>query len=182
MLGDDLDRIAVVAARDADEGEELAGVLAAEPLGGGRAYLCAYRLGERVRWLAFEDDGSRVTDRVRVREIASIVALCEVAEDSAGGGELDELLARLVALRLTENPLGIDEAEDAVRDLQRTLAELPRVASHAYLDRVGSATKRLEAALGGGGGSGFAEAMQASAAAVQSLIDDVAANYKTPLD
>ena len=32
--------------------------------------------------------------------------MCELAEESAGGGELDELRERLVAIRLTESPAG----------------------------------------------------------------------------
>ncbi len=122
--------------------EELAGVLAAEPAQGGRIYLCAYRSGEDVSWLALDDAGEPVTDRERVREAASLVALCELAEESAGGGELDELRSRLVALRLTENPDGIEEAEEAAlaprsrRSARRRAWPRPR-----YLDDVGAATQ-----------------------------------------
>ena len=105
-LAEDLERIAKTAAGFASGGEELAGVLAAEPAQGGRVYLCAYRSGDEVSWLALDDSGEPVTDRERVREAASLVALSELAEESAGGGELDELRSRLVALRLTENPTG----------------------------------------------------------------------------
>jgi hypothetical protein len=180
-LQDDLDRIAATAAGFAADGEELAGVLAAEPTSGGRVYLCAFRSGEALSWLAIDDAGELVTDRERVLEAASLVALSELAEDAAGGGELDELRSRLVALRLTENPPGIDEAEEAVLDLQRTLGAPPRVATAKYLDDVGAAAKRLEDSLGSSGSSPFAEALKASAGAVQSFTSDVEENYKAQL-
>ncbi len=180
-LSEDLERIAEAAAAYAAEGEQVVGVLAAEPLGSGRVYLCAFGRDEHVSWLALEEAGEPVTSRERLREVVSLVALCEVAEESAGGGELDELMARLVSLRLTENPVGIEEAEQAVLGLQRTIGAPPRVASLAYIDDVGAATKRLESALGETGGSPFADAMQAAAPAVQALAGDVEANYKRPL-
>lgn len=178
----DLDRVAGMAVSFADGDEELAGILAAEPTGGARVYLCAFRSGDAVTWLALNHAGESVTSQERVRAAASLVALCEIAEESAGGGELDELLSKLVALRLTENPSGIEEAEDAVLRLQQTIGGLPRLATLTYLDDVGIAAKRLEDALGGQGTSPFAEAMKASAGAVQSFIADVEANYKAQLD
>ena len=57
----------------------------------------------------------------------------------------------------------------------------PRVASEAYLDAVGSASRRLEQALGDGGTSPFAAAMQAALGSVEGLSDDVERNYKLPL-
>jgi hypothetical protein len=145
-LTDDLERIAATAAGYAQDGEQLAGVLAAEPHARGRVYLCAYGSGEEVTWLALDDSGEPIADRELVRQAASLVALCEVAEESAGGGELDELRSKLVALRLTENPPGIDEAEEAILALQRVIGGTPRLATAAYLDEVGAATKRLEEA------------------------------------
>ena len=177
-LQDDLERIGVVAAAYAREGEELSGVLAAEPREGERVYLCAFRGGEGHTWLALDDQGQPITDRELVRQAASLIALSELAEESAGGGELDELRSRLVALRLTENPPGIDEAEEAVLALQQVLGGTPRLATTAYLDEVGAATKRLEEALGESGVSPFAEAMKAAAASVEEFVTDVAANYK----
>jgi hypothetical protein len=177
-LQDDLDRIAAAAAGYAAEGEALAGVLAAEPLAGGRVYLCAFSSAEGHTWLALDDAGEPIVDRELVRQAASLVALSEVAEDSAGGGELDELHSRLVALRLTENPPGIDEAEEAVLALQQALGSTPRLATTAWLDEVGAATKRLEQALGDSGLSPFAEAMKAASRSVEDFVTDVAANYK----
>jgi hypothetical protein len=177
-LLDDLERIAAVAAAHAAEGEALSGVLAAEPAAGGRVYLCAYASRDGHSWLALGDGGSPIADRELVRRAASLVALCEVAEESAGGGELDELRSRLVALRLTENPPGIDEAEEAVLALQRVIGATPRLATPAFLDEVGAATRRLEQALGESGISPFAEAMKYATRAVEDFTIDVEANYK----
>lgn len=177
-LQDDLGRIAEAASGHAEEGEELAGILAAELPSGYRVYLCGYRAADAHTWLALDDTGGPVGDPELVRQAASLVALCEVAEDSAGGGELDELLSRLVALRLTENPPGIDEAEEAVLALQQAIGGTPRLATAAYLDEVGAATRRLEQALGDSALSPFAEAMKYASRAVQDFTTDVEANYK----
>jgi hypothetical protein len=177
-LQDDLDRIAAVAAAEAHDGESVSAVLPAEPPLGGRVYLCAFTGPEATTWLAFDDDGRPVLEREVVRAAASLIALCEVAEESAGGGELDELLAKLVALRLTERPEGVEEAEEAVRDLQRVLGVAPRVATAAFLDEVGLAAKRLEEALGESGGSPFGELMKQGAASVEEFTKDVEANYR----
>jgi hypothetical protein len=181
-LQDDLARIAGAAAAFAADGEQVSAVLAAESPTAGRVYLCAYSAGNGLTWLALDDRGEPVTDREQVRAAASLVALCEVAEESAGGGELDELLSRLAALRLTENPPGIEEAEEAVLALQRTLGSAPRLASTDYLDQVGAATKRLEEALGEASESPFVLAMKHASNAVESLTSDIEANYKRELD
>jgi hypothetical protein len=180
-LREELEQIGAAAAEHAVDGEQLAGVLPAEsPVG--RVYLCAYRNGrEETSWLLLDAGGAPLEDRAAVRDAASLVALCEVAEDSAGGGELDELRSQLVALRLTENPPGLDEAVAAVDELERTIGTPPRVASTEYLERVGAAVRTLEAALGSGPGSPFAAAMKSAAGAVQQLTADVEAHYKRPL-
>jgi hypothetical protein len=104
-----------------------------------------------------------------------------VAEESAGGGHLPELRARLAELRATDNPDGIDEAEAAAAALAEMLQPGPRVASGAYLDALGSASRRLEQALGESGASPFASAMQAALGSVEELASDVEGNYKMPL-
>jgi hypothetical protein len=180
-LKDDLERIAEAAASFATDGEHVSAVLAAEPPAGGRVYLCAYSAGDEITWLLLDDRGEPVTDREQVRAAASLVALAEVAEESAGGGELDELLSRLAALRLTEHPPGIDEAEEAVLALQRTLGSVPRLASTDFLDEVGAATKRLEESLGEASESPFVLAMKHASNAVEALTADVEANYKRDL-
>jgi hypothetical protein len=174
-LGDDLDRIAATAAGFG----EVSGVLAAEPVGGARCYLVA--LGAEPAWIVLDGEGEPVRRRETVRDAASIVALCELAEETAGGGQLEELRRRLVQLRLTENPEGIEEAEAAALALERTIGAPPRVASPAFLDAVGAATQALERALGQAGGSAFAEAMKASVATVDAFAAEVLERYAVPL-
>ena len=88
--------------------------------------------------------GAPVSERGLVREVASIVVMCELAEELSGGGELDELRARLAQLRMTEQPPGIEAAEEAALELERAIGAPPRVASPAFLDAVGAATLALE--------------------------------------
>jgi hypothetical protein len=176
----DVARIADAAAAFAGPGEELAGVLVVETLGR-RIYLCAFESAERRAWLALGDDGQLLTERRLVQEAASLAGLCEVAEESAGGGDLPELRARLAELRANEAPVGIEEAEAAAAGLAETLQPEPRVASGAYLDAIGSAARRLEQALGESGASPFAAAMQAAVGAVEELAADVERSYKVPL-
>jgi len=182
-LTSDLMRIAGSAQAFADDGEELAGVIQAEPYGGRRVCLCAFRDGdERVSWLALDEEGAPTRERPLVRETASIVALCELAEENAGGGRLEELRAQLVTLRLTESPPGIEEAEAAALTLEHVLGAQPRVASPGYLDAIGAATRELELALGGPGASPFTEAMKASVETIDLFVRDVLRAYKLELD
>jgi hypothetical protein len=182
-LTQDLRRIAEAAVRYAAPGEEVVGIVPAEPSRGARAYLCAYRDedGEQS-WLVLDGEAKPVTDRARLREVVSIAALVEVAEETAGGGELDELRSQLVALRVTENPPGIDEAEEAALALEATIGGTPRVATPERLDAIGAATVRLERVLGGSGGSPFAAAMEQARTTVDKLTRDVLGAYKVPLD
>ncbi len=177
----ELERIAALAAAYEEPGEALAGVLAAEPEPSERVYLCAYVRGDERSWLAFDAAGEPLVDRERLRDAVSILALCELAEETAGGGDLGELRAQLVALRVTENPPGIDEAEEAALALEAVVGAPPRVATPAHLDAVGAATRRLERALGDGS-SPFANAMQQSVGAVEELTRDVESAYKRQLE
>jgi hypothetical protein len=179
-VAEDVERIAGAAGGFAGPGEELAGVLAAETLGR-RVYLCAFESAEGRAWLALGDDEEPLTERRLVTEAASLSALCEVAEESAGGGHLPELRGRLAELRETANPEGIEEAEAAAAALAETLQPEPRVASGDYLDAIGSASRRLEQALGESGASPFAAAMQAALGSVEELAADVEGHYKLPL-
>lgn len=77
-LTDDLERIAAAAA----EHGAVAAVLAAEPMDGNRCYVVALDGGER--WVVLRDDAEAVTRREDVRNAASIVAMCELAADTAG--------------------------------------------------------------------------------------------------
>jgi hypothetical protein len=180
-LQEELMRTVDAAVAFSDAGEAVAGILAAEPARGQRVYLCAFEGDGGRSWLVLDAAGRPVEERALVREAVSIAALCELAEETAGGGELEELRARLVGLRLTENPQGIEEAEDAALALEAVIGSPPRVASPAYLDEVGVATRRLEQALGTNGGSPFAEAMKQGVAAVEALTREVEGAYKRPL-
>lgn len=181
-LSEDLQRIAAAAERFSGPGESLGGVVPAEPSSGSRLYLCAY-LGEdeHAAWLVLDDEGEPVEDRGLVRAAVSIAALCELAEELAGGGDLDELRSQLVALRVTENPPGIEEAEQAALALQEVLGGPPRLATLQHLDAVGTATLRLEQLLGGDVGSPFAAAMKQASETVAALTHDVETAYKRPL-
>jgi hypothetical protein len=178
-LGDDLDRIGTAAAGYAAPGEQVTAVLAAEPDGAGRTYLCAFTSGEQTAWLALDDDAVPVVDPRRVRDAVQLAALCEVAADNAGGEELDELRVRLRELREHERPIGIEEAEAAAAAVADALADEPRVATTAFLDRIGALVRALEHALGTDSASPFGAAMQQALAAVEELAADVERTYKT---
>src|SRR5204863_92010 len=96
-----------------------------QPLVRDREHFRALVEADGQSWLALDDEGKPVTARARVREVVSIAALVEVAEETAVGGDLDELRSQLVALRLTENPPGIDEAEEAALALEATIGGTP---------------------------------------------------------
>ena len=180
-LSDELSRVAEVAAGYATPGEELTGIIAAEPGPGRRGYLCAFSSNGKRSWLALDAAGEPVLSRAFVRELVSIAALCELAEEAAGGGDLEELRSHLATVRLTEGPTGIEEAEKAALELERAIGAPPWLASPEYLDAVGAATRRLELALGAAGASPFAEAMKRSTVAVDALTQEVETTHKAPL-
>lgn len=180
-LREQLEAVAEAARAHAEPGEEVAAVIPAEPAPGLRVHLCAYELDGRRTWLALDSQGEPLEGRALLRDAVSIAVMCELAEEAAAGGDLDELRAQLVAVRLTEHPPGIEEAERAVDELQRAIGAPPRVASPAHLDAVGAATRRLEEVLGEGSGSPFANALAAAAGAVEELWQDVETAYKRPL-
>ena len=163
------------------DGEEITGVVPAEPGAGSRVYLVAYERGDERSWLALDAGGRPITDRVLLRDAVAIAAMVELAEESAGGGDIGDLRARLVELRLTDNPEGIDEAEVAAAELQETLLREPRVASVSYLDAIGAASQRLEATLGEIRGSPFAAAMKSAMPAAEELTREVERAYKLEL-
>ena len=179
-LTDELERVAHAAAALADGDERVEAVLAAEPSPGARYYLCAFARGDGRTWLVLDEASQPVTARHAVRQAASIAALAEIAADTAGGGDLGTLRGELDALRRHENPPGIDEAEAAAIDLEQAVGTPPRLATPAYLDDVGEATRRLERALGEDE-SAFARALAAARDAVDALTAEVEANYKRNL-
>jgi hypothetical protein len=176
-LRDDLERIAEAAS----EQGEVSGILAAEPAGGRRLYLVAFGEDDEERsWLVVDETATPVAERGLVREVASIVVMCELAEELSGGGRLDELRGRLAQVRMTEQVPGIEAAEEAALELERVVGAPPRVASPAYLDAVGAATLELEHALGDFE-SPFASALRSSTGAVDGFLADVETRYRVPL-
>ena len=179
-LSAELESVAASAATFASPGEELGGVVAVETLGR-RVYLCAFVSAAGQSWLALDGESSPIADMRLVREAASLAALCEVAEESAGGGDLPELRARLAELREREAPEGIEEAETAAAALSELVSQELRLASGEYLDAIGAASRRLEETLGAASGSPFAAAMQSAVGAVEELAADIERTYKLPL-
>lgn len=160
----------------------MTGVIATEPRAGARVYLCSFDGADATRsWLAVRDDGTPVRSRAELREAVSIAALCEVAGEAAGGGDLDALLASLAALREAEAPAGIEDAEKAARTLKAVVGEPPQVATPDRLDAIGAATRRLELELDPTATSPFSAALQASEGAVGELEREVEAGYLVPL-
>ena len=175
-LEEDLGRIADAATAHGT----VTAVLAAEPAGGLRRYLVALGDGDERRWLVLDDGAGVVTARDEVRDTASIVAMCELAEDLAGGGDLEQLRAELARVRIVEQPAGIEEAEDAALALERVLGAPPRLATPAYLDAVGAATVALERALGEAS-SPFSAAIRGATGAVDEFVREVERDYGVAL-
>jgi hypothetical protein len=75
------------AARAAAVYGAVTGVLAAESAGGTRSFLVALGGDDARRWLLLDVAGGAVADRARVREVASLVAMCEVAAELAGAAD-----------------------------------------------------------------------------------------------
>lgn len=180
-LVDDLERIAEVATRHV-RGATLSAVLPGEPARGVRVYVCAFERGSGERaWLVLDGAGEPVLDRGAARDAVSIAALCELAEEAAFPGDLDELRAELVALRIAEAPAGIDEAEAAAAALQRAIGAPPQVASPERLDALGQAALRLERALDPTVASPFAAAMRSAQGVVDELWSEVETSYGVTL-
>lgn len=183
-LAEELERVAATAAtHGGDGGGALSGILATEHAAGRRIYVCAFETpdGERS-WLALDADGAPVGSPYEVRDAVAIAALCEVAEESAFPGDLDELRAQLVALRITEQPDGIEEAEEAALELQRVLGAPPHLSTPARLDAIGQAVRRLELALDPAAPSPFTAAMRGAVDVAEALWKDVQTAYRGRLD
>ncbi len=182
-LADELERIATLAAAHARVGDEVSGIIATEPTAGHRLYLCTFDDADGLRsWLAVREDGAPVTSRQALREAVSIAAICEVAVDAAGGGDVDALIASLAELREREAPEGIEAAEEAARALRAALGDPPQLATPGRLDEIGTATRRLERELDSGGASPFTAAMKSAQGAVAELQREVEAGYRLELN
>jgi hypothetical protein len=181
---EDVERVAKAALGLAARGETVAGIVPAEPAAGARTYLCAYTNvnGERS-WIVLDADGVPISDRSQVRDVVSIAALCELAEDVAFSGDLDALRTRLDELDATDAPSGIDDACEAAKTLAAVRGEPPQVASAGRLDALGAAARRLEAALyDPAGGSPFSAAMRGSSTVLTELLAEVESTYRVPLE
>jgi hypothetical protein len=133
-LADDLDRIAQGAAAHALPAEEVTAVLAVEPGSGERLYLCAFGSSAGVKsWLVLDGDGSPVMDRKRVRDTASIAALCEVVEETLDGTEPTEpRLASLAYLDSIGATSGNGDLAAAVQGAVPAVEELTRDVESNY--------------------------------------------------
>jgi hypothetical protein len=181
-LADEIERAALSTAAHVGEADSVSGVLPTEAEPGRRVYLCSVDGADGTRgWLGVGEDGSMVTSRVEVRAAVSIAALCEVAVDSAGGGDLDALIASLADLRAREAPEGIEDAERAAEALRDVVGAPPQLATPARLDAIGAATRRLEQELDPGGASPFTAALKSAQNAVSELQREVEAGYLVDL-
>ena len=181
-LAEDIERAASLASAHAESSDVVSGVIPTEPTSGGRVFLCAFDDADgRRSWLGVRDDGGVVDGRAELREAVSIAALCEVATDAAGGGDLDALIASLEELQATEAPPGIEAAVEAALELRDVLALPPQLATPSRLDDIGTATRRLERELDPTGASPFAAALKSSQDAVGELQREIEAGYRVPL-
>jgi hypothetical protein len=181
-LSDELERAADHALAAAEAGATVSGVLATEAQPGSRVFVCSVNGADGTRgWLALRTDGAVVTRRSDLRAAVSIAALCEIAAESAAGGDLDGLIASLAELREREAPEGIEDAEAAAHALREVIGEPPQLSTPARLDAIGAATRRLEQELDPGGSSPFAAALKSVQGAVQELQREVEAGYLASL-
>jgi hypothetical protein len=127
----DLQRIAEAAARHAGDGEEVAGIVPAEPANGLRLYVCAYGAEAATSWLVLDATGVPVSDQALIRDAVSIAALCEVAEEAAG---VEPGSARVASPALLDD-LGADGGADvaaAVKAAAGTVEELVHDVERGY--------------------------------------------------
>lgn len=182
-LADELVTARELASAHAGPGDVVSGILAAEPSAGARVYVCSLDGADGLRsWLAVRGDGTPVATRADLRAAVSIAALCEIAADAAGGGDVDDLLARLRELRELEAPEGIEDAELAARMLRDVLGEPPQLATPARLDAIGAAARRLEQELSPNAPSPFVAAMRAAHGVVGELQREIEAGYLIGLE
>jgi len=130
-LEKDLRRIAERAAVYAEEGEDVAGILPAEPASGFRLYVCAYGSENATGWLVLDATGVPVADRELVRDAVSIAALCEVAEEAAGVEPDSARVASPALLDELGAAAGPDVAE-ALKGAADTVEELVRDVERGY--------------------------------------------------
>jgi hypothetical protein len=130
-LENDLRRIAEAAGRFASDGEEVAGIVPAEPASGIRVYVCAYADGKATSWLVFDATAVPVQDLQLVRDAVSIAALCELAEEAAGT-EPDEARVATPALLDELGATGGPEVAAAVGGTSEAVGELVADVERGY--------------------------------------------------
>lgn len=159
-IGEELERAAQSAAAHGD----VCAVLAAQLGSGSRAYLLAVAEGEARSWLVLDETLALVDEREVVKEVAGIVALCELAVELALGEAGDA------------TPASVEETTPAVVAAAAAVRELagspPWISSPDFLDAVGVATRRLEQARGDFS-SPFASALAAHTSTVEAFVGDV---------
>jgi hypothetical protein len=79
-----LERISAAAEPFAGPEERMNGILAVQPLGAPRVYLCSFESEPGTAWLALDDDARPVAEARLVHDAASLAALVEVVEELAG--------------------------------------------------------------------------------------------------
>jgi hypothetical protein len=132
-LDQELRRIAEVAVTYCRDGEELAGIVPAEPAVGVRLYVCAYRDGEETSWLVLDSDASPVEDRSLVRDAVSIAALYELAEEASGKNDEEPRVATPAEL----DALGVAaNVAEAIKQSTGTIDELVRDVERGYKTRL----------------------------------------------
>jgi hypothetical protein len=133
-LKKELRRIAEAAVIYARDGEELAGIVPAEPGSGARFYVCAYREGGETSWLVLDAEGTPVDDRVLVRDAVSIAGLVELAEEAAGV-PVQEKPRVATAAHLDALGIGADDPQafvGAMKQATGTVEELVRDVERGY--------------------------------------------------
>jgi hypothetical protein len=133
-LDEELRRIAEAAVIYSGDGEELAGIVPAEPGSGARLYVCAYREGDETSWLVLDAEGTPVDDRLLVRDAVSIAGLVELAEEAAGVPAQQE---PRVATAAHLDALGTESVDrqvfvGAMKGATETVEELVREVERGY--------------------------------------------------
>ena len=129
----ELRRIAEAAVRHAADGEELTGIVPAEPGSGVRAYVCAFTDGDETSWLVLNADGRPVEDRSLVRDAVSIAALYELAEEATGAAAEEPRVA--TPAELDALAAGADDPQAfvaAMKNATGTVDELVKDVERGY--------------------------------------------------
>ena len=141
--------------RRAGDDESVVAVLPAEPGSGSLVYLVAFDRDGELSYLALDEGHRPVDDRRLVRDAVAMLALAERAEEVAGAAVAEELAAALEAVGggAARRRLRRRSRRPPARRPRRgrlaldRVAQGPRVATPAYLDRLAATALELGAAL-----------------------------------